>query len=59
MGKRLFRTASSSVIRLFSVVVKTVFATVVFGACIFTVLHYMGMPVPSASQLLRDVTRMF
>jgi hypothetical protein len=58
MHNRLYRSASASLNGMFGVVFKTLVTSVVFGACVVAVMHYMGVPVPSLYRLLRDVARM-
>jgi len=53
MRYRLFRFVSGFFQHALRAVVRTV-VIVVFGACVGGLLHYMGVPVPSAHQLFRS-----
>jgi len=54
MRHRLFRVLSAFVQQALKTVVRTVATTLVFGAVVVSLLHYMGVPVPSAHQLLQS-----
>ncbi|HSK64475.1 MAG TPA: hypothetical protein VK893_11555 [Pyrinomonadaceae bacterium] len=44
--------------QLGAALVKTVFTSVVLGAVVVSVMHYMGVPVPSADELLSGISRL-
>ena len=54
MRYRLFRFLSGFFQRALPAVVRTVVTTLVLATCVGGLLHYMGVPVPSAHQLLRS-----
>jgi len=54
MRHRLVQVLSGFVQQAFKAVVRTVVTTLVFGAVVVSLLHYMGVPVPSAYQLLQS-----
>lgn len=54
MRHRFFRFLSASLEKAFGAVVRTVFTTLVFGACVVGLLRAMGVPVPSAYDLLHS-----
>ena len=39
-------------------VLKAAVTSVVLGACVVSIMHYMGVPVPSTGDLLRGVSRL-
>ncbi|HEV8369978.1 MAG TPA: hypothetical protein VGQ39_18640 [Pyrinomonadaceae bacterium] len=45
--------------RSFGGVVRIVVITVAFGALVGGVLHYFGMPLPGAEQLVREIRWVF
>ena len=53
MRYRFFRFLSAFFRKALGVVVRAVVTTLVFGACVISLLHYLGVPVPSAYQLLQ------
>ena len=54
MRYRFFRFLSAYLQRAFGAVVRTVVTTLVFGACVVGVLRFMGVPVPSAYEVLHS-----
>ena len=54
MRHRMFRVLSTFLQQALQAVVRTVVTTLVFGAVVGSFLHYMGVPVPSAYQLLQS-----
>jgi hypothetical protein len=54
MRHRLFRVLSAFLQKALGAVVRAVVTTLVFGSVVVGVLHYMGVPVPSAHQLLQS-----
>jgi hypothetical protein len=56
--RRRFRSFSAFVAQLGAALFKTVITTMVLGLVVVSVMHYMGVPVPSADDLLRGVSRL-
>jgi phosphate/sulfate permease len=56
--RRLTRSVSKFLTQLGAALVKTVFTSVVLGAVVVSVMHYMGVPVPSAHELLSGISRL-
>jgi antibiotic biosynthesis monooxygenase (ABM) superfamily enzyme len=56
--RRVVRAVSSFLIQLFAALLKTVVTTLVVGLVLVTLMHYMGIPVPSAADMLRGVERL-
>ena len=56
--KRFFRSASTFLAQLGVAVLKTVVTSIVLGFVVVAVMQYMGVPVPSAHDLLGGVKRL-
>ena len=56
--KRFFRSASTFLTQLGVAVLKTVVTSIVLGFVVVAVMQYMGVPVPSAHDLLGGVKRL-
>lgn len=56
--RRVFRSMSTFVNGLAGAVVKAVVTSMVVGVVLVSVMHYMGVPVPSAHDLLGGLTRL-
>lgn len=56
--RRVIRAISSFLVQLFAALLKTVVISAVLGLFLVTIMHYMGVPVPSADDLLRGVSRL-
>ena len=56
--RRVFRSASTFVSPLFAAAIKALVMSVVVGIFLVSVMHYMGVPVPSGDDLLRGVSRL-
>jgi hypothetical protein len=54
MRHRFFRILTTFLQNFLSAVVRAVVTTFVFGLCVVVVAHYMGVPLPSARQVLRE-----
>jgi len=54
MRYRYFRFLSAYLQKAFGAVVRTVLATLVFGTFVVGLLRFMGVPVPSAYEVLRS-----
>jgi|RhiMetdeSRZDD1v2_1073273.scaffolds.fasta_scaffold2946162_1 hypothetical protein len=57
MRHRVVHHAASKVSHVCTVTIKVAVTILVLMVGLIGVLRYMGMPVPSAEQLLRDATR--
>ncbi|HET7114440.1 MAG TPA: hypothetical protein VFI57_12395 [Pyrinomonadaceae bacterium] len=56
--RRVFRSVSTFVSGLAGAVVKAVVTSMVLGVVLVSVMHYMGVPVPSAHDLLGGLSRL-
>jgi hypothetical protein len=56
--RRAFRSLSTFVNGLAGAAVKAVLTSVALGAVVVAVMHYMGLPVPSAHDLLGGLSRL-
>ena len=56
--RRAVKKVSSFVAQLGVALVKAVLTSAILGMVLVTVMHYMGVPVPSADDLLRGVSRL-
>jgi hypothetical protein len=56
--QRILTHVSLFLTQLGAALVKAVLATVILGVVLVSVMHYMGVPVPSADDLLRGVSRL-
>jgi hypothetical protein len=56
--RRVFRSASTFVSQLLAALVKAVVMSMVVGVFLVSVMHYMGVPVPSAHDLLGGLSRL-
>ena len=56
--RRIFRSVSAFVAPLSVAFVKAVATSAVLGVCVVMIMHYMGVQVPSAYDLLRGVSRL-
>jgi len=56
--RRVVRSFSSFLTQLCAALLKAVVTSLVLGFFVVTVMHYMGVPVPSAADLLRGVSRL-
>ena len=56
--RRYLRKVSSFLTQLGAALLKAVLTTFVLGIVVVSVMHYMGVPVPSAGDLLRGVSRL-
>lgn len=56
--RRYARSFSTFLGNLITAVLKAAFTSVVLGLVVVSVMHYMGVPVPSAVDLLRGVSRL-
>ncbi len=56
--RRVFRSASTFVSGLAGALVKAVFMSMVVGVGLISIMHYMGVPVPSAHELLGGLSRL-
>lgn len=56
--RRYAKKFSSFLTQLSVALLKAVVTSVVLGVVIVSIMHYMGVPVPSGDELLRGVTRL-
>jgi hypothetical protein len=56
--RRVIRAVTSFLTQLCVALVKAVVTCVVVGLFLVTIMHYMGVPVPSADDMLRGVSRL-
>ena len=54
MQHRVFKVLNTFFQSMLSVVVRAVVTTVVFGACVIGAAHYMGVPLPSPNEVLKE-----
>jgi hypothetical protein len=56
--QRVVEKISSFLAQLSLALMKAVLTSAIVGMVLVTVMHYMGVPVPSAVELLRGVSRL-
>ena len=56
--RRYLRRVSAFLTQLAAALLKAVVTTVVVGVVVISIMHYMGVPVPSSDDLLRGVERL-
>jgi len=56
--RRVLKKVSSFVAQLGVALLKAVLTSAILGMLVVSVMHYMGVPVPSAADLLRGVSRL-
>ena len=56
--RRAFRSGSTFVSGLAGALLKAVVTSIVLGVVLVSVMDYMGVPVPSAQQLLGGLSRL-
>ena len=56
--QRVVKTVSSFVTQLFVALFKAALTSIILGMVVVSVMHYMGVPVPSADDMLRGVSRL-
>lgn len=56
--RRYARSFSTFLGNLITAVLKAAVTSVVLGVVLVSVMHYMGVPVPSAVDLIRGVSRL-
>ena len=56
--KRVFRPFSLFLSHLCGALLKTVVTSIVVGMFVISMMHYMGVPIPSAVELLRGVEKL-
>ena len=56
--RRYLRRVSSSMTQLGAALVKAALTTFILGIVVVSIMHYMGVPVPSGDDLLRGVERL-
>lgn len=56
--QRYLRKVSKFMTQLGAALVKAVLTTFILGVVVVSIMHYMGVPVPSSDDLLRGVERL-
>lgn len=56
--QRYLRKVSKFMTQLGAAMVKAVLTTFILGVVVVSIMHYMGVPVPSSEDLLRGVERL-
>jgi hypothetical protein len=56
--RRYLRKVSSFLTQLGAALLKAVLTSVILGVVVVSIMHYMGVPVPSGDDLLRGVSRL-
>ena len=56
--RRVVNKVSSFITQLGAALIKAVLTTAILGMVLVTVMHYMGVPVPTTHELLRGVSRL-
>jgi len=56
--RRYARKSLSFLTQLSAALLKAVVTSVILGVVIVSIMHYMGVPVPSGDDLLRGVSRL-
>jgi hypothetical protein len=56
--RRYLRKGSAFLAQLGAALLKAVLTTVVLGIIVVSIMHYMGVPVPSGDDLMRGVERL-
>ena len=56
--RRVFHSASTFVSQSFVALVKALVMSMVVGVFLVSIMHYMGIPVPSAHDLLGGLTKL-
>ena len=56
--QRIVKGISSFLTQLSVALIKAVLTSAILGMVLVTVMHYMGVPVPSTDDLLRGVSRL-
>ena len=54
MRHRLFRVLFAYLQKALEVAIRATVATLAFGVCVVSLLHYLGVPLPSAHDLLHE-----
>jgi len=56
--QRFVKKVSSFLTQLGAALIKAVLTSAILGMVLVSVMHYMGVPVPSPDDLLRGVTKL-
>ena len=56
--RRYLRKVSKFTMQVGAALVKAVLTTFILGIVVVSIMHYMGVPVPSSDDLLRGVERL-
>ena len=56
--RRFWRAVSTFLTQLGVALLKTIVTSLAVGIVVISIMHYMGVPVPAATDLLRGVSRL-
>ncbi|HEU4834533.1 MAG TPA: hypothetical protein VFS90_08970 [Pyrinomonadaceae bacterium] len=56
--RRYLRAFSSFLTQLGAALLKAALTSIILGVVVVSIMHYMGVPVPSGDDLLRGVSRL-
>jgi hypothetical protein len=56
--RRYLRKVSAFLTQLGAALVKAALTTFILGIIVVSIMHYMGVPVPSSDELMRGVERL-
>ena len=56
--RQVLRSVSKFMTQLGAALLKAVVTSVVLGVVVVSIMHYMGVPVPSTDDLLRGVSKL-
>jgi ABC-type multidrug transport system permease subunit len=56
--RKVVRAVSTFLTQLCAALFKAVVASMLVGILVVSIMHYMGLPVPSAGEMLRGVSRL-
>jgi hypothetical protein len=56
--KQILRSFSMFLSNLCGALLKTIVTSILVGIFVISIMHYMGVPIPSALELLRGVSKL-
>jgi hypothetical protein len=56
--KQILRSFSMFLSNLCGALLKTIVTSILVGIFVISIMHYMGVPIPSAIELLRGVSKL-
>ena len=56
--RRIWRAVSAFLTQLGVALLKTIVTSLAVGIVVISIMHYMGVPVPAATELLRGVSKL-